>query len=66
MNKEVFAGIVNSTQEEIFVKIKSLALEDVNIAVVWLYGSRANNSATTDSDYDFAIAFNQFPEDGVG
>jgi predicted nucleotidyltransferase len=27
-----------------------------------LYGSRANSSANTESDYDFAIAFNQFPE----
>jgi predicted nucleotidyltransferase len=47
----------------ILKKIKSLAAQDANIAIVWLYGSRANNSATTDSDYDFAIAFNQFPED---
>jgi predicted nucleotidyltransferase len=66
MNKQVFAGIVNSTQEEILEKIKSLALEDPNVAVVWLYGSRADNSANADSDYDFAIAFNQFPEDEWG
>lgn len=54
---------MNITQEEILKKIKSLALEDANIAIVWLYGSRANNSANKASDYDFAIAFNQFPED---
>lgn len=54
---------MNITQEVILKKIKSLAAQDANIAIVWLYGSRANNSATTDSDYDFAIAFNQFPED---
>jgi predicted nucleotidyltransferase len=53
---------VNITQEEILKKIKNLAMEDANIAIVWLYGSRADNSATTGSDYDFAIAFNQFPE----
>lgn len=55
---------MNITQEEIFKKIKSLALEDANIAIVWLYGSRDNNSANKKAnDYDFAIAFNQFPED---
>lgn len=54
---------MNVTQEKILKKIKSLALDDVNIAIVWLYGSRAANKANAGSDYDFAIAFNQFPED---
>jgi len=54
---------MDQTQEQIIAQIKELAAVDDNMAVVWLYGSRANNSANKASDYDFAIAFNQFPED---
>jgi predicted nucleotidyltransferase len=54
---------MDKNQEWIIAKVKGLAAVDENIAVVWLYGSRANNSANKVSDYDFAIAFNQFPED---
>ena len=39
------------------------AAEDDNIAVLWLYGSRAKGSEQRNSDYDLAVAFNHFPED---
>jgi predicted nucleotidyltransferase len=53
---------MDQPQEQIIAQVKGLAVVDENIAVVWLYGSRANNSANAASDYDFAIAFNHFPE----
>ncbi|OGT90064.1 MAG: hypothetical protein A2286_03445 [Gammaproteobacteria bacterium RIFOXYA12_FULL_61_12] len=37
-----------------------LAQADEGIAILWLYGSRARGDARPDSDYDFAVAFNDF------
>ncbi|MCG5513275.1 nucleotidyltransferase domain-containing protein [Ectothiorhodospira shaposhnikovii] len=34
-----------------------MASADREIAVLWLYGSRAKNTATETSDYDLAVAF---------
>jgi predicted nucleotidyltransferase len=39
-------------------QIKKLAQQNNDIAVVWLYGSRANGTARENSDYDIAVAFN--------
>lgn len=39
------------------------AEQDSNIAVMWLYGSRAKGTEQASSDYDFAVAFNSFPKD---
>lgn len=44
-------------------QVTDLAQADPNIAVIWLYGSQAKGSEQADSDYDFAVAFNQFPTD---
>ena len=44
-------------------KIIPLAENNPDIAVTWLYGSRANSTATIQSDFDLAIAFNSFPSD---
>lgn len=43
--------------------LSELAAAENDIAVVWLYGSRAKGSATAESDYDLAVAFHDFPED---
>lgn len=43
--------------------IIKLAVSDENIAIVWLYGSRAKGTHQAESDYDLAVAFNTFPED---
>lgn len=40
-----------------------LAKADERVAVLWLYGSRAKGPASEHSDYDFAVAFNTFPDD---
>ncbi|WP_355660180.1 type VII toxin-antitoxin system MntA family adenylyltransferase antitoxin [Halomonas salifodinae] len=37
-----------------------LATRDDDIAVLWLYGSRAKGTATVRSDYDLAVAFRTF------
>lgn len=44
-------------------KIIELAKQNPDIAVLWLYGSRAKNSTHANSDYDLAIAFKTFPQD---
>lgn len=44
-------------------QVVKLVEQDSNIAVLWLYGSRAKGTAQDYSDYDFAVAFNKFPQD---
>lgn len=43
--------------------ITQFAIENSDIAVMWLYGSRADNTFHEKSDYDLAIAFNSFLTD---
>jgi uncharacterized protein len=40
--------------------IIELAKQNFDIAIVWLYGSHANNTANINSDYDLAVAFKTF------
>ena len=40
--------------------IASLAEQNSDIVIVWLYGSRAKGNAHQDSDYDLAVAFEHF------
>lgn len=51
------------SQQVVLQKIADLAKQDKNIAVVWLYGSRAKGLAGPESDFDLAVAFNHFPDD---
>jgi len=44
-------------------ELKTLAREEDNLAVLWLYGSRAKGTAQANSDFDLAVAFNTFPHD---
>jgi predicted nucleotidyltransferase len=37
--------------------LRSQVCGDSDIAVLWLYGSRAKGNATAESDYDLAVAF---------
>jgi predicted nucleotidyltransferase len=48
---------------DLLQQIAKLAENDPDIAVVWLYGSRAKGSAHATSDYDLAVAFNRFIKD---
>ena len=48
---------------EILSRFTQLAQADPDIAVLWLYGSRAQDQAHADSDYDLAVAFVSFPEE---
>jgi predicted nucleotidyltransferase len=43
--------------------IRELAAQNSDIAIVWLYGSRAKGSANLKSDYDLAVAFFSFIKD---
>jgi predicted nucleotidyltransferase len=42
------------------LKIIELAEKNSEIDVLWLYGSRANNTFHVRSDYDLAVAFHTF------
>lgn len=46
-------------------KIIQQAAGDTRIAVLWLYGSRARETARSDSDYDLAVAFKDFINDSA-
>jgi 23S rRNA C2498 (ribose-2'-O)-methylase RlmM len=41
-------------------KLVELAAQNLEIAVLWLYGSRANDTAHAQSDYYLAVAFVSF------
>jgi len=43
--------------------LTDLATHNDDIAVLWLYGSRAKGTATAGSDYDLAVAFQTFEKD---
>jgi len=45
------------TQQNTIKQLVNLANNNQKIEVMWLYGSRANGTAETNSDYDVAIAF---------
>lgn len=51
--------------DDVFAHIQQLAEQHADIAAVWLYGSRAQGRARQDSDYDLAIAFNDFSLDAL-
>ncbi|MFC3852748.1 nucleotidyltransferase domain-containing protein [Salinispirillum marinum] len=44
----------------ILEQIRQLAAANDDIAAVWLYGSRAKGNVQPHSDYDVAVAFNNF------
>lgn len=50
---------------DVLQNIEQLAKQNSDIAAVWLYGSRAQGRARQDSDYDLAIAFNNFSLDAL-
>jgi len=43
--------------------IVSLAKQNPDVIIVWLYGSRAKGNAHQASDYDLAVAFGSFIKD---
>lgn len=49
--------MIESTANNVIQKIKNLAEKNNTISVIWLYGSRVKSNASSDSDYDLAIAF---------
>jgi predicted nucleotidyltransferase len=46
-------------QQQVLQQIVRLAEQEPELLVVWLYGSRARNTAHSKSDYDLAVAFVQ-------
>ncbi|CAM3402525.1 type VII toxin-antitoxin system MntA family adenylyltransferase antitoxin [Halomonas lysinitropha] len=47
-------------QSTMLKALVDMAAEETDIAVLWLYGSRAKGTASPDSDYDLAVAFRDF------
>ncbi len=52
-----------TAMNELLRKFRELAEPNPDIAIVWLYGSRAKGNAHPSSDYDLAVAFNSFIKD---
>lgn len=50
---------------DILQGLTELAVRDDEIAVLWLYGSRAKGTASEASDYDLAVAFRNFEKDAL-
>jgi uncharacterized protein len=48
---------------DLLPNIIQLANADNEISILWLYGSRANQTEQAHSDYDLAIAFNLYLKD---
>lgn len=46
--------------EQILMRLQQFAIQNADVAAIWLYGSRAHGRARQDSDYDLAIAFQNF------
>lgn len=51
------------TPSPLLKDLAALAARDNEIAVLWLYGSRAKGTASSGSDYDLAVAFHTFEKD---
>ena len=51
---------MQSRQDLIITKLKQFGTEHPDVAVLWLYGSRAKGTEHESSDYDLAIAFKDF------
>ena len=54
---------LDMNQEIIINQLVTLSEQNNDVEIVWLYGSRARNSASASSDYDLAIAFKTYIED---
>lgn len=48
--------------DHIIQRCMTLAKDNDDIQVLWLYGSQAKGTAAEHSDYDFAVAFKTFPD----
>lgn len=46
-----------SNSNDVIATVQQLAIENNDIAAVWLYGSRSKGTAQVHSDYDIAVAF---------
>lgn len=51
------ARIEIESERPLVDQLTQLAAENDDVAVLWLYGSRATGSASADSDIDLAVAF---------
>ncbi len=56
---------IQASQKQNLINIMQLAKNNVEVEVLWLYGSRARNKANIDSDYDLAVAFKTYIEDPI-
>ncbi len=52
-----------TSTDPLLAKLTTLAAVNPDIAILWLYGSRARGTQREDSDYDLAVAFKTFIRD---
>ncbi|MDD5036451.1 MAG: nucleotidyltransferase domain-containing protein [Methylococcaceae bacterium] len=49
--------------DPLILELMTLAEQTPEVAILWLYGSRARGTQRADSDYDLAVAFQSFIRD---
>lgn len=49
--------------DPVIARLSTLAEQTPEVAILWLYGSRARGTQRPDSDYDLAVAFQTFIRD---
>jgi len=54
-----------SRQNKTIKNIITLAKNNADVEILWLYGSRARNKANRHSDYDLAIAFKVYIKEPI-
>lgn len=52
-------------QSQVLKDIIELAKNNADVEILWLYGSRARNTSSLQSDYDLAVAFKSYIKDPV-
>ncbi|RLA42640.1 MAG: nucleotidyltransferase domain-containing protein [Gammaproteobacteria bacterium] len=56
---------MDSKQQSVEAQVVELARNNKDLVILWLYGSRGEGGYNADSDYDFAVAFKSFPQNGA-
>jgi predicted nucleotidyltransferase len=54
---------MDCNQNSIEELVVALAQDNLDIVILWLYGSRGDGRNSSSSDYDLAVAFRKFPRD---
>ena len=60
--------LAGNKPDPLIIALIAMAEQTPEVAILWLYGSRARGTQRADSDYDLAVAFQSFIREifGIG